>query len=104
MKKHTPWGTTQSAKELAPGIISYVTASHGGIWLDAAHRKALNYHKSWLGTDEWWEEDVDWAVPYVAFRNEIQAQGQAYKFNKNLSAAWRTIEMSHPEFYARFKV
>ena len=101
MRKHTPWGAVQDAKVLAPGIISYSTASHGGIWLDSAHRKALNYNKSWLNTDEWWEEDCDWSVPYIAFRKEIQAYGQAYRLNENIKAAWRTLEHAHPEFYAR---
>ena len=101
MRKHTPWGRVQEGTVLAPGIISYSTASHGGIWIDEAHRKALNYNKSWLGTDEWWEEDCDWAVPYVAFKQEIQDHGQAYKFTENLNAAWKTLSLSHPEFYSR---
>ena len=35
MRKWTPWGSVQNAEELAPGIISYSTASHGGIWITA---------------------------------------------------------------------
>ena len=102
MKKYTPWGKVQDAQELAPGIISYSTAGHGGIWLSAKRRAALNYDKSFLGTDEWWEEDCDWAVPYYAFAADIKAHGTAYKFDENLIAAINTLKYAHPEFYNKY--
>ena len=101
MRKHTPWGAVQHHEVLAPGIISYSTAGHGGIWLDATHRKQLEDVPNWLNTPEWWEEDCDWAVPFIMFKDEIQAHGTAFNFNENLSAAWRTIEFNHKDFFKR---
>lgn len=31
--KTTPWGKPQTVEIIAPGIVEYTTASHGGIWL-----------------------------------------------------------------------
>jgi hypothetical protein len=98
MVKNTPWGPAQSAVELAPGIISYSTASHGGIWLSADRQRKINYEKNWLGSKEWWEEDCDWAIPYLVFAEDIRAFGKAYHFEQNLEAAKRTVAMCHPEF------
>ena len=98
MRKNTPWGEVQGAEELAPGIISYSTASHGGIWLSAERQKKLNYDKNFLKTAEWWEEDCDWAIPYFFFAAIIFAHGKAYKFDENLKAAINTIKRCHPEF------
>ena len=99
--KHTPWGHAQHEEILAEGIISYSTAGHGGIWLSAERRKQLNYDKNWLKTAQWWEEDVDWAVPYYFFAADILAHGTAYHFEENLKAAINTVRNYHPEFLAR---
>jgi len=50
MRKSTPWGSAQDAEELAPGIISYSTASHGGIWIDKKHQEQLEKYtiNNWL--------------------------------------------------------
>jgi len=98
MRKQTPWGMADLAEELAPGIISYSTPSHGGIWLSAERRKALPKVKNFLGTTEWWEEDCDWAIPYVFFAEDIRQHGKAYKFEENLEAAKSIAERYHPEF------
>ena len=98
-RQRTPWGRVQDAEELAEGIISYTTASHGGIWLSSERRKQLNYDGNFLKTSEWWEEDCDWSVPYVYFRNDIMEHGTAYKFIQNLYTAWEIVQRYHPEFY-----
>jgi len=100
VKKSTPWGPAQQAKELAPGIISYSTAGHGGFWLSSYRRKRLNYAQSWLKTAEWWEEDCDWAIPYYFFRAEI-GRNDPFKFIENLEAAVCTIVNYHPDFAKR---
>jgi len=50
MRKSTPWGEAQDAEEMAPGIISYSTASHGGIWIDKKHQEQLEKYtiNNWL--------------------------------------------------------
>ena len=101
MKKWTPWRSVQNAEELAPGIISYSTASHGGIWIDKKHQQKLEKYtiNNWLDPSQWWEEDCDWAIPYVLFSTEIQTHGKPYKFTENLMAAYNIVISQHPEFY-----
>ena len=50
MRKSTPWGEAQNSEEMAPGIISYSTASHGGIWIDKKHQEQLEKYtiNNWL--------------------------------------------------------
>ena len=101
MRKSTPWGSAQDAEELAPGIISYSTASHGGIWIDKKHQEQLEKYtiNNWLGSSQWWEEDCDWVIPYIVFGAEIQKHGKAHKFIKNLVATHSIAKSQHPEFY-----
>jgi len=98
MRKQTPWGMADFATELAPGIISYQTPSHGGIWLSKERRKSIHYKNNFGGTPEWWEEDCDWAIPYIVFQNDIKAHGKAYKFEENLEAAKSIVKKYHPGF------
>ena len=95
MRKQTPWGIAQDAIEYADGIISYQTSSHGGIWLSKTRQETVKLlypdYPNWLGGLEWWEEDCDWAVPFVVFAAEIEASGKAYKFAENLEQAQRMI-------------
>ena len=104
MRKSTPWGEAQDAEEMAPGIINYSTASHGGIWIDKKHQEQLEKYtiNNWLGSTQWFEEDCDWAIPYIVFSAEIQKHGKAYKFIENLAAAHSTAKLRHPEFYKQF--
>ena len=101
MKKWTPWRSVQNAEELAPGIISYSTASHGGIWIDKKHQQKLEKYtiNNWLNSSQWWEEDCDWVIPYLVFSFEIQEHGKAYKFIENLATAHSIAKSQHPEFY-----
>jgi len=96
----TPWGQAQHEEILADGIISCSTASHGGIWLDAKRRAKLKFYSknNYLKSSTWWEEDCDWAIPYVFFANDIREYGSAYKFKENLAAAHAIIKHHHPDF------
>ncbi len=101
MRKQTPWGQADHVTELAEGIVSYCTPSHGGIWLSSSRRKIIEAIipnvKNFLGGLEWWEEDCDWAIPYFMFRDDIQATGKAYKFPENLEMARQIVWRHHPE-------
>ena len=101
MAVSTPWGPAQTAIEFAPGIISYTTAGHGGIWLSPERQKALAWPDNFLRDPAWWEEDCDWAIPYYFFRKDIEAAGTAGNFGSNLVAAIQTINGWHPEFAKR---
>ena len=100
MRKQTPWGQADGAEVLAEGIISYSTPSHGGIWLSAERQKRMPDIDNFLHSKQWWEEDCDWAIPYVVFADDIQRHGTAYKFEENLNSAMRTANKSHPSIFA----
>lgn len=77
----TPWGFADRQTELAPGIISYSTPSHGGIQLSPelnakvpAHIKAATFNK--LGEQGWYEEDVDWAIVAHFFPDAFDDQAR----------------------------
>jgi len=97
MREHTPWGEVQGEEVMAEGIKVVYTASHGGIVLSDEKARKLNGLKSinFLGSSKYWEEDCDWAIPFVAFAEEIEAATPKVFFEKNLSAAIRTIEFHH---------
>jgi hypothetical protein len=68
--KSTPWGQAQHATQIAPGIIQYSTAGHGGIQLSierlAAMPAGLRMVRPYAGPG-WYEEDLDWALVALAF-------------------------------------
>ncbi|HYH64393.1 MAG TPA: hypothetical protein VD866_06815 [Urbifossiella sp.] len=72
---HTPWGVAQHVTEIAPGIVSYSTASHGGIHLSdervaempAALQDFVPFGGPQPGPGRWYEEDCDWSVVCLAF-------------------------------------
>jgi hypothetical protein len=88
---HSPWGAVQTATELAPGITSVTTASHGGIKLSAArYAKMPKAFKSTpYSSGGWYEEDCDWAMVAVTFPEAFSAEA--------VQAAKRTIAFTYPE-------
>jgi hypothetical protein len=61
----TPWGRSDTATVLAPGIVRVITPSHGGIWVAPERRHEIRpdwlaYGAQWShGWGEgWFEEDV----------------------------------------------
>ena len=97
MGRFTPWGEADGQETLAEGIISYSTPSHGGIYLSPERVKQLPAGlKNFLNDLRWWEEDCDWCVPYIIFKDDIQRYGTAYKFTENLAAAYNTAKRFHP--------
>lgn len=69
---NSPWGAIQQADQLAPGIWSVMTASHGGLLLSDARQDAM---PDVLRLDEnAYEEDADWCLVYLAFEGELAQQ------------------------------
>lgn len=97
--RYTPWGQADSQEKLAEGIVSYGTPSHGGIWLSSERIAQLpdTIKTNFLDDLRWWEEDCDWCVPYIIFKDDIEQYGQAYKFIDNLAVAYVTAKRYHPE-------
>lgn len=90
----TPWGLADHVTEIAPGIVSYSTPSHGGIHLSdarlAAMPKLLRELKTWAGPG-WYEEDCDWSVVALAFPQFFKPDDR--------EAAARTLKGYRPEVY-----
>lgn len=95
---NTPWGMSDNQETLAEGIISVSTPSHGGIQLSAERQAQLPAGiDNFLHDLKWWEEDCDWCVPYIIFKDDIEKHGQAYHFEENLTQAKETAKHYHPE-------
>ena len=94
----TPWGLSDNVEELAEGIKSVSTPSHGGIWLSTERQAQLPTGLDNFNHDlRWWEEDCDWAIPYIIFADEIKKAGKAYHFQGNLQLAIETVKHYRPE-------
>jgi hypothetical protein len=67
---YSPWGPIQNQKQIAPGIVSVSTASHGGIYVSDEMREKMPEDirncKTWTEKN-WYEEDCDWAQVCLAF-------------------------------------
>jgi hypothetical protein len=64
----SPWGPIQTASPLGPEVVVVTTASHGGLRLSAAAfaRLPQAIRQTAYSRDGWFEEDCDWALPYLA--------------------------------------
>ena len=64
MATSTPWGMSQSSEQLIRGVMSYSTASHGGIHVSdkLLERIPVEFHYGFCGVRGWYEEDCDWAI------------------------------------------
>lgn len=64
----TPWGSSQTARKVMPGLTWYDTAGHGGLCISHglankklspnARAEGIKYAGSY-----WYEEDVQWCIP-----------------------------------------
>jgi hypothetical protein len=91
----TPWGPAQTSTEIAPGIVAYTTASHGGYYVSpervSTMPKSLRDFKPFAGPN-WYEEDCDWAVVALAFPKFFPPDA--------IPAALKTLERSQPGLFA----
>lgn len=67
---NTPWGVSQAAREIAPGLVKHTTASHGGYELSPQRwerfQSIFPAFVPYAGA-RWFEEDEDWAAVVLAF-------------------------------------
>ena len=61
----TPWGWSQMATVYAEGVVSHVTASHGGFHLSPERNAQV--HASLRSADCFYEEDCCWAAVAITF-------------------------------------
>lgn len=64
---YTPWGWARESDrdEVAPGIDSFSTESHGGYCLSDYRLEKV--HPAWRHHSRWFEEDVEWAIVALTF-------------------------------------
>lgn len=76
----TPWGFSDTEREIANGITLVSTPSHGGYYLSQARQAELLARfpsfTTWAG-GPWYEEDCDWAVVAIVFPTAFPASAQA---------------------------
>ena len=85
---NTPWGETETVEQIAEGIQSVSTPSHGGIVL-SAERAAMIPHtiEPFTGDYRFWEEDGDWAVPFLIFTDDMMNWSVARHHGRAISTA-----------------
>ena len=68
----TPWGPSQDARVVAPGITFHSTASHGGYHLSPERYAQMpeGFKETFAG-GPWYEEDCDAAMVILVFEDEL---------------------------------
>lgn len=64
----SPWGDIQTVTPLGADAVSVTTASHGGLCVSPAAlcRIPEALRRTAFSAGGWFEEDCDWAIPYLA--------------------------------------
>jgi hypothetical protein len=96
MATSTPWGASQYSNKIVRGIMEYGTAGHGGVHVSPTKNALIpEYMRS---ADGWYEEDCDWCIPAIIFKDEyIRVRGEGI-----YDIAVKTLRNWHPEAYEKF--
>jgi hypothetical protein len=74
----TPWGQSQSVKEIGPGVLCVDTQGHGGYYVTpgklAEAPAGLRKITSPYSGGGWYEEDCDWALVALMFPDLFSEQ------------------------------
>lgn len=94
----SPWGPIQTLEPLGPDAVSVTTASHGGlrVSLTALARLPEAIRQTAYSTNGWFEEDCDWALPYLALGLD-QFEADAARAAELHQAAVCTVQRWHPQ-------
>jgi hypothetical protein len=97
----SPWGPIQAVEALGPDVVSVTTASHGGlrVSLTALARLPEAIRETPYSQDGWFEEDCDWALPYLALGLHAHEHDAARGAEVH-AAAVRTVRRYHPQHCA----
>lgn len=82
----TPWGQVQNTDKIIDGILSVSTSSHGGLKLDRKRNAKVPKYLRRKGG--WYEEDCEWAIPYVVFAEEIKADEKTQEVAIQAFKSW----------------
>ena len=97
----SPWGTIQTVTPLGPDAVEVTTASHGGLRISPAALSRLPeaiQHTAY-SANGWFEEDCDWALPYLALGLDAH-EPDAARAAEVHAAAVRTVQRFHSEHAA----
>ncbi len=97
----SPCGPIQTVTPLGPDAVSVTTASHGGlrVSLAALARMPEPIRETAYSRDGWFEEDCDWALPYLALGLDA-FEADAARAAEAWAAAIRTVQVYHPQHAA----
>lgn len=94
----SPWGPIQTVTPLGPDAVAVTTASHGGLRLSPAALLRLPdpIQRTPYSAHGWFEEDCDWALPYLALGLDPH-EPDAARAAEVHAAAVRTVQRFHPQ-------
>ena len=97
----SPWGLIQTVKPLGPDVVSVTTASHGGfrVSLTALSRLPKEIRETRFSGNGWFEDDCDWALPYLALGLDDFEPNRARAAEMH-RAAVRIVQQYHPQHAA----
>jgi len=97
----SPWGPIQTVTPLGADVVAVTTASHGGlrVSLTALARLPEPIRQTAYSGDGWFEEDCDWALPYLALGLDA-FETDAVRAAEVWAAAVRTVQVYHPQHAA----
>ena len=92
----SPWGPIQTVEPLGPDAAFVTTASHGGlrVSLAAMARLPQALRETPYSQNGWFEEDCDWALPYLALGLDAFERDAARAAEVH-QAAVRTVQRWH---------
>jgi hypothetical protein len=98
---NTPWGKSDFSEKLISGITFYSTPSHGGYKISKKRWDSLHpvYKTVFNNNEQWFEEDCDWCLLYLAFADEIRP----IKGDKMIVIAEDTAKSMFPNAYKQYK-
>jgi len=101
----SPWGPIQTVTPLGPDAAAVTTASHGGlrVSLAALARMPEAVRQTVYSRAGWFEEDCDWALPYLALGLDAFEPERAERAGVR-ALAIRTVRAFHPQHAARLGV
>jgi hypothetical protein len=94
----SPWGPIQTVTPLGPDVVTVTTASHGGLRISPAALERLPepIRETAFSGNGWFEEDCDWALPYLALGLDA-FEPDAARGAEVWAAAVRTVQRYHSQ-------
>jgi hypothetical protein len=98
-----PWGPVQNQVTIAPGITKLQCATHGGYHLSADRLATFTTHfphyKTGYATLPWFEEDIDWMLLPLAFKDCFNLKTLFYAFTQTYQTTDPWLASLTQDFY-----